>query len=87
MKKSKKQIKEAFFDCLLEIALTFIFFGIGAFILSLFGLVLDSPNVDVDLTVLIGIVVPIVIFAIIFALVRWVRKSNNKTDPIHNHKN
>lgn len=74
MEKDKKKLKEAFFEGLLEIVLTLIFFGIGALIVSAFGVELDSPNIDFDLIVLLGIIVPIVIFGLICTLVQWLKR-------------
>ena len=74
MKLNKKKIYEGLLEALVEIVLTLIFFGIGALIISLFGIKLDSLNTDGDLIVLIGIIVPIVIFGIIYALVRFFKK-------------
>ena len=74
MKKDKKKLKEAFFEGLLEIVLALIFLGIGALIFSAFGIELDSPNIDFDLIVLIGIVVPVVAFGIVCSLVQWLKK-------------
>ena len=70
MKKDKKKLKEAFFEGLLEIVLTLIFFGIGALIVSAFRVELDSPNIDFDLIILLGIVV----FGIVCSLVQWLKK-------------
>ena len=74
MKKDKKKLKEAFFEGLLEIVLTLIFFGIGALIVSAFGVDLDSPNIDFDLIVLLGIIVSVVVFGLICTLVQWLKK-------------
>ena len=74
MKKDKKELKEALLEGLLEIVLTLIFFGIGALIFSAFGVKLDSPSIDFDLIVLLGIVVPVVVFGLIFVLVQWLKK-------------
>ena len=74
MKKDKKQIRSALLEALLELVLTVVCFGIGALIVHLFGVDLDSPNVDFELMILIGIVVPIAFFAIVFALVQWSKK-------------
>ena len=78
MKKDKKKLKEAFkeafFEVLLEIVLTLIFFGIGALVVSAFGVELDSPNIDFDLIVLLGIIVLAVVFALVCALVQWLKK-------------
>ena len=65
MKKDKKKLKEAFFEGLLEIVLTLIFFGIGALVVSAIGVELDSPNIDFDLIVLLGIIVPVVVFGFV----------------------
>ena len=73
MKKDKK-FKEAFFEGLLEIVLTLISFGIGALVVSAFGVELDSPNIDFDLIVLLGIVVLVVIFGTVHTLVQWFKK-------------
>ena len=75
MKKDKKKLKEAFFEGLLEIVLTLIFFCIGALIVSAFGVELDSPNIDFDLIVLLGIIVPVVVFGLVSALVQWLKKT------------
>ena len=74
MKKDKKKLKDAFFEGLLEIILTLIFFGIGAIIVSAFGIELDAPNIDFDLIVLLGIIVLAVALIFAFALVKWLKK-------------
>ena len=74
MKKDKKKLKEAIFEGLLEIVLTLLFFGIGALIVSAFGVALDSPNIDFDLIILLGIVVPFAVFGIVCLLVQWLKK-------------
>ena len=81
MKKDKKKIGAVLLEGLAEIVLTLICFGIGAFIVSLFGVNLDSPNIDGDLIILLGIVVPVVILGIVHALVQCFKKiigSNRK---------
>lgn len=81
MKKGKKNIGRALLEGLAEIALTLIFFGVGACMISLFGVPLDSPNIDGDLIVLLGIVVLVVLFGAVCALVQWFKKiidSNRK---------
>mgnify|MGYP003292850356 FL=1 len=75
MKKDKKKLKEAFFEGLLEIVLTLIFFGIGALVVSAIGVELDSPNIDFDLIVLLGIIVPVVAFGLVYASVQWLKKT------------
>ena len=75
MKKDKKKLKEAFFEVLLEIVLTLIFFGTGALIVSALGIELDSPNIDFDLIVLLGIIVPVVVFGLVYSFVQWLKKT------------
>ena len=75
MKKDKKKLKEAFLEGLLEIVLTLIFFGIGALIVSAFGVELESPNIDFDLIVLLGIIVPVVVLGLVCAWVQWLNKT------------
>lgn len=80
MKKEKKKLKEVFFEGLLEIVLTLIFFGIGALIVSAFGVNWDSPSIDGDSIILLGIVAISVISAAVCALVQWFKKkTNNKS--------
>ena len=74
MKKDKKKLKEAVFEGLLEIVLTLIFFGIGSLVVSAFGVELDSTNIDFDLIVLLGIIVPVVVCALVCVLVKWLKK-------------
>jgi len=74
MKKNKKKIGAVILEGLVEIVLTLICFGIGAFIVSLFGVSLDSPNIDGDLIILLGIVILVVIFEIVHTLVQWFKK-------------
>ncbi len=74
MKKDKKKIREVLLEGLAEIVMTLICFGIGALILSLFGVSLELAIIDYELIVLIGIVVPVVIFGTVHALVQWFKK-------------
>ena len=74
MKKDKKQVKETLFEILCELILTLIFFGIGMFIFSLLGVNLDSPDIDGDLVVLVGIVAFFAIIGISFTLIKWIKK-------------
>ena len=74
MKKDKKRIAEGLLEGLAELVLTLIFFGIGVCIVSLFGVDFNSPDVDHDLIVLLGIVAFFVIFVIAYALIRWGKK-------------
>ena len=74
MKKNKKRRVEGLLEGLGELVLTFIFFGVGAYIVSLFGVDFDSPDVDHDLLVLLGIAALAVIVVIVYVLVRWIKK-------------
>ena len=80
-----RKTKEALCEGLLEIILTLIFFGIGALIISAFGIELDAPNLDFDLIVLLGIIALAVVFVLVFTLVKWLKKiikgkRNSSTD-------
>ena len=74
MKNRKNRIGEALLKILIELLMTFIFFGIGALILYLFGANFNSPNLDGDLIVLIGIVAFIAVFGVVYALVEYIKK-------------
>ena len=75
MKKDKKKIKSALLEGLVEIVLTLVSFGIGTLIVSLFGVNPDSPNVDGDSIILLGIVAICVTFAVVYAIVQWFKKT------------
>ena len=78
MKKDKKRIAEGLLEGLAELVLTLIFFGIGAYIVSWFGVDFNSPDVDHDLLVLLGIIALAVIVVIVYVLVRWIKKMIRK---------
>ena len=87
MKRSKKEIGIALLEGLVEVILSLVFFGIGAFVVGLFGVKIDSLNVDGELLVLIGIAALFAIFGLVYVLVKWVgkkieskRKGNNTTE-------
>ena len=74
-KKRKRKLLGALLEALGEIFGTFLFFGVGAVILALFGVNIDADALDFDLIVLIGIVAPLAIFWVICALVQCVKKA------------
>lgn len=74
MKKDKKKIGEALLEALGELVLMLIFFGIGILIMGLFGVELDSPGLDDELIILSGIIAFVVIFAIIWIPLQWIKK-------------
>ena len=81
MDKDKKKRKEEFFEALLEIVFSVIFFGIGAFIFSAFGFKLDSPNLDFESIVLIGLIVTVVALGLgctVVQLLKKIFKGNRK---------
>ena len=81
MSKNKKKIRGALLEGLAEIVLTLICFGIGALILSLFGVNLDSANIDDDVLVLLGILVIFIILAVVCAIVLCFKKiTRNKSE-------
>ena len=84
MKKDKNNFKENLLEGLLELIFSLIFFGIGALLLRLFGVEIDSPKLDFELITLIGILA-LVFLAIIFSLVKWIKdkrkKKDNEQDP------
>ena len=78
MKFDKKKLSEELLEGLLEIILSLVFFGIGAFIVSLFGVKIDFSELDGDLIILLGILVFAVVFGGIYALVRYFNKRSTK---------
>lgn len=74
MKRTKKQIKGDLLEGLFEIVLSLIFCAIGAMIISLLGIEVDSPNIDLDLLILIGIVAFLAVFGITFVVIHLIKK-------------
>lgn len=74
MKKDKKHIGWALLEGLGELVLTLIFLGIGIFVVDLFGVDFESPNIDYDLIILLGVVVFFMNFGIVYALVQFIKK-------------
>ena len=77
MKKSKKNIRRALLEGLGELVLTLLSLGIGVFIVGLFGVDFESPNINYELIILLGLAVffvIFVIFGIICAFVQWIIK-------------
>ena len=74
----KNSMAEGLLEALLEIVVSLICFGIGAFIVSLLGVNLDWASMDGDLMMLLGLLViaaPIAFFLLICALVHWLKKT------------
>ena len=74
MNKSKRKNGKVLLEVIAEIILMLVFFGIGALILRFFGVRIDSEYLDGDLIILIGILVPVLIFAAVSALVKRFKK-------------
>ena len=73
-------------EVIAEILLSLLFFGIGAVVLSVFGIDTDAEWLDGDLMMLIGIFAIAIPAAAIFAVVHTVRKrrkNNIKRIEIH----
>ena len=84
--RDKKKIGEALLEGLAEIVLMLIFFGIGALIFRLFGVNLDSSNLDFELVILFGMLAIVVVTVVIFvafilirpavsAFLKWIKKT------------
>ena len=85
-KKAKTEIKEGCGEAVAEILLSFLFLGIGAVVLSVFGIDTDAEWLDGDIMILIGIFAIAIPAAAIFAVVHTVRKrrkNNIKRIEIH----
>lgn len=74
MKKDKKYIGLALLEGLGELVLTLLCLGIGVFIVGLFGVDFESPNIDYDLIILLGLAVFFVVLGIICVFVQWFKK-------------
>ena len=73
MKRTKKQIGLSLLEGLGELLLTLLCFGIGALIVSLFGV--DIFAIDSDLLVLLGTAVFIAVFVAVYFLIQWIKRS------------
>ena len=65
-------------EALLELLAYGVAFLIGAVIVGLFGFNLDDPSLDGELIVLIGLVVPLVVFAALAGIVTFCVKKVKK---------
>ena len=72
MKRTKKQIGMALLEGLGELLLTLFCFGIGALILSLFGV--DVFAIDSDLLLLLGTAVFVGVFVAVYFLIQWIKR-------------
>ncbi len=57
-----------------ELCFTLLFLGIGILIVSLFGVDFESPDIDYDLIILLGLIAFAVLFGIVYAFVQWLKK-------------
>lgn len=68
----------ALLEVFCELLLTIICFGIGIFIISLFGVDFESLDMDHDLIILIGLVSFFVVLCVVLAgvnaFVQWIKK-------------
>ena len=90
-KEKKEQIKNGLIEVFLELVVYGVAFLIGAMIIGLFGVNLDDPSLDGDLVVLIGLVVPLVVFAALIGTVSFCIKKikkaiKTKKEPKENTK-
>lgn len=76
MKIDKNRLRENLSEALVELILTVIFFGIGAAVVSLFGVDWNSETMDSDLIILIGIVGVVLSFSIVYVLVKLFKKKS-----------
>ena len=86
MKKYKASFVDALLDELVEIVIGLIAFGIGAVIVTLFGMDWDSP-IDSELIVLIGVAVPIVIAIVAMALAKHFKKKSRQEETCPEEEN
>ncbi len=70
----KKNKKEKLIEAIVEIVLTLLCLGIGVFVVGMFGVDIESDNLDYDLITLLGLIIFFLIFGVICALVQWFRK-------------
>ena len=77
-KEKKEQIKNGLIEVFLELVVYGVAFLIGAVIVGLFGFNLDDPSLDGELIVLIGLVVPLVVFAALAGIVTFCIKKVKK---------
>ena len=78
-KEKKEQIKNGLIEVFLELVVYGVAFLIGAVIIGLFGFDIDDSSVDGDLVVLIGLVVPLVVFAALAGIVTFCVKKVKKS--------
>ena len=70
----KKNKKEKLIEAIVELVLTLLCLGIGVFVVGMFGVDIESDNLDYDLITLLGLIIFFLIFGVICALVQWFKK-------------
>ncbi len=80
VKKSKRKIGYALLEGLGELLLTLLCFGIGALIVSLFGVDFEMININSDLIILLGVVIFLAVFLGMYALVGWIKRLGRGKD-------
>lgn len=70
----KKNKKEKLIEAIVEIVLTLLCLGIGVFVVGMFGVDIESDNLNYDLITLLGLIIFFLIFGVICALVQWFKK-------------
>ncbi|MBO5287719.1 MAG: hypothetical protein J6B34_06290 [Clostridia bacterium] len=69
----KKKIISVLLEVLCELIITVVCFGIGALIISLFGVDYQWISENADLIILIGVAVFIIVFVAIYATIQKVK--------------
>ncbi|MBQ7131788.1 MAG: hypothetical protein IJO29_04370 [Oscillospiraceae bacterium] len=70
----KKNKKEKLIEAIVELVLTLLCLGIGVFVVGMFGVDIESDNLNYDLITLLGLIIFFLIFGVICALVQWFKK-------------
>ena len=69
----KKRFGGALLEALLEIIVSIVALVIGALVLALFGVDFDSPNMDGDLLMLLGLVAVAAVVALITFILKGIK--------------
>ena len=74
MSGNKNKLTEGLIEIILEVVLSIVLLGVGALVASLCGISIDFENTDPDFLMLIGVLVLFVIFAVVYGIIKLIRK-------------
>lgn len=80
VKKKKRHLGKSFLECVAEIVLLLIFFGLGAFVLGWLGVNLETTSMNHELIILLGILIISFVLMVACFLMHFIGKIFKRKD-------